>query len=136
MPDKSFETTIPFVQVQGGGWYPLVKVVFLKPNRRDLELTLLFDTGADQIVLHPEWEWAFPNLRPYKFGGIGGETDGKNTRGQVEFCGQVIDCDIGFGPKEMERRTWMAGILGRDCFKPFGFGFWETSRELYVTLKP
>jgi len=36
----------------------------------------------------------------------------------------------------MQSYTWMAGVVGRDCFKPFGFGFWESARELYVTLKP
>jgi hypothetical protein len=30
----------------------------------------------------------------------------------------------------------MQGVFGRECFKSFGFGFWEKSHELYVTVKP
>jgi hypothetical protein len=134
MPDKPFETTIPFVNVPGEGWYPLVELTFLRPSG-NLHLSLLFDTGADQILLHPYWEWAFPNLKPAKFSGIGGSVTGKRTAGQVEFLGQTINCVIGFGPKKMEQKTWMQGVFGRDCFMPFGFGFWESSHELYVTSK-
>ena len=136
MPDKSFERTVPFVEVKDVGWYPLIRVAFLKPNKQRLELSLLFDTGADLICLHPDWEWAFPNLAEFDFDGIGGNAKGKHTLGQIELFGEVIDCDIGFGPKEMQSRTWMAGVIGRECFKSFGFGFWEGARELYVTLKP
>jgi len=136
MPDRSFETTIPFVEVAGVGWYPLLQVTFLKPNRRKLYLPLLFDTGADQICLHPDWQHFFPNLRDTTFYGTGHEkaAPGKTTKGQVEFLGRIIDCEIGFA--QMQSYTWMAGVVGRDCFKPFGFGFWESARELYVTLKP
>lgn len=135
-PDKSFETTIPFVEVPGDGWYPIIWVTFVRPRAPNLQLPLLLDTGADQIFLHPDWERAFSNLKDAEFGGIGGKVRGKNTQGQVEVFGQLIDCDVGFGPKEMESRTWMAGVLGRNCFKPFGFGFWENTRELYVTARP
>lgn len=136
MPAKSFELTIPFVEVPKVGWYPILQVVFLRPNRQRLQLPLLFDTGADQICLDHAWQWAFPNLRDAEFEGIGNESarPGKVTPGQIEFLNRVIDCEIGFAA--MKPRTWMAGVIGRDCFKPFGFGFWENSRELYVTSKP
>jgi len=136
MPDKSFERSIPFVEMPGVGWYPIIQVAFLKPNKHKLTLPLLFDTGAELICLHPDWEWAFPSLTDCDFAGIGGTARGKITKGQIELFGEVIDCDIGFGPQGMQIRTWMAGVIGRECFKPFGFGFWEGARELYVTLKP
>jgi hypothetical protein len=137
MPDnKSFERNIPFIHVQGNYWCPIVKVAFLSPNPRRLELYLLFDTGADHIVLHPEWEFAFPNLKEKDYTGLSGKAKGKTVQGQIEFYGHIIGCEIGFGPKEMERRTWMAGLFGRDCFKSFGFGFWERDRQLYVTARP
>jgi hypothetical protein len=109
MPDKSFETIIPFVEVPNVGWYPIVQVVFLRPNRQRLQLPLLFDTGADQICLHPDWEWAFPNLKDTEFEGVGDENarPGKITTGQIEFLNRVIDCEIGFSA--MKPRTWMGG---------------------------
>jgi hypothetical protein len=137
MPNKSFEMTIPFSKTPEGLWEPLLQVIILKPNPNKLTVPLLFDTGSDQILLHPDWEFAFPHsLKPHRFGGISGKAQGKNTRGQIELFGQTSNCNIGFGPKEMEPRTWMAGVLGRECFRTFGFGFWERDRQIFVTLKP
>jgi hypothetical protein len=137
MLSKSFEVTIPFIHTPEGLWEPLLQVTILKPNPRKLDVPLLFDTGADQILLHPYWEFAFPHgLSPHTFVGIGGDVKGKYTRGQIQLLGRTIDCNIGFGPPEMAQKTWMAGILGRECFKSFGFGFWERARQLYVTAKP
>lgn len=134
MPAKSFETTISFVPVPGNGWQPIVQVTFLRPHGPNLTLPLLFDTGADQICLLPSWESSFSNLQDATFDGLGNGQPGKLTRGRIEFLGLVIDCDIGFA--KMTERTWMQGVFGRDCFKPFGFGFWERDRQLYVTARP
>ena len=136
MPLKSFERTIPFIQVQNDGWYPIVEVVFIKVDGQRIRLPLLFDTGATQIVLHPDWAWLFPKGDIVEFNSVGDEqpTSGTLVRGTIEFLGQVMDCTIGFAA--LPKRTWMAGLFGRECFTPFGFGFWESARELYVTLKP
>jgi len=137
MPIKSFDRTIPFVQTDEG-WQPLIQVRFLQPRTaKALTVALLFDTGADQICLHPNWMWFFTDLTDRHFKGVGGDdkgTLGKNTFGQIEFLGQTIDCNVGFA--NMEEKTWMAGVIGRECFKPFGFGFWESAHEIYVTSKP
>ena len=139
-----FEETIRFTFVSDlDDWYPIVNVTFLSPNQDLLQLPLLFDTGADQICLHPYWETFFPQhlLLKTTFDGLGVRTDqeqdqqeGKHTSGRIEFLGRIIDCDIGF--TQMPDRIWMAGVFGRECFKPFGFGFWEEARKLYVTLRP
>jgi hypothetical protein len=135
MPAKSFETTIPFVKIAGNGWEPVILVTFLRPRAPNLELALLFDTGADRIVLQPSWEDCFENLEDTTFGGLGGiDQPGKHTAGRIQLLGQIVDCDIGF--TKMTERTWMQGVFGRECFKAFGFGFWEKSHELYVTVKP
>jgi len=135
MPDKSFETTIPFVKVPGNGWQPIVEVTFLRSPEPNLTLPLLFDTGADQICLLPSWESSFSNLEDTEFDGLGGEPQpGKHAQGRIRFLGRIIDCDIGFA--KMKERTWMQGVFGRNCFRPFGFGFWEDAHELYVTLRP
>ena len=135
---KSFDRAIQFVWT-GKAWLPLIKVAIVSPNLRRLDLALLFDTGSDQLLLHPDWETFFPpaSLKPKDFTGIGGTALGKNTRGQIILFGRTITCDIGFGPKGMEAPDPpMAGIIGRECFKTFGFGFWEAAHELYVKLRP
>ena len=132
--DKSFEITIRFEQVAGGKWYPVVRAVF--PNAYNLRIPLLLDTGADSLVLHPCYESMFSDLKPQKYKGIGSEASyaGKSTKGKVVLFGRTIECEIGF--VEMEWLSWRSGLLGRECLRTFGFGFWESAREFYVTLKP
>lgn len=136
MPYKFFEHTIPFTETPDG-WFPLVPVTFIRPQRSDLTLTLLFDTGADDICLHPDNEWAFSgfNLQPQAIEGVGSEdeAEGKKTRGKVTLLGRSLECDILFAP--MRWKNWRQGVLGRSCLTAFGVGFWESARELYVTLK-
>jgi hypothetical protein len=136
MVDKSFEITVKFQQVFGGHWYPIVQTIFLRSDGTRIRLPLLFDTGADSLVLHPDYEIMFSSLQPQKYKGIGsaGTYDGKKTMGKIEIFGRVIECEIGF--VAMEFLPWRAGLLGRNCFSSFGFGFWEAARELYVNLKP
>jgi hypothetical protein len=136
MLTKTFERTIPFVQTFEGP-LPLLQVKLIDPRgRKALSVALLFDTGADQICLHPDYQLFFPNLQDRNFKGMGSNKriPGKNTRGKISLLGQIIECEIGFAP--MEKRTWMAGVIGRDCFGAFGFGFWQNAGEIYVTLKP
>jgi len=133
---KLFETTIPFTEVQTGIWYPIVEVTFVKADGQRRRLPLLFDTGATQITLHPEWAWLFPQGITEQFNSVGDETaaDGLRTQGRIEFLSRTIDCTILLAP--LPRRTWMAGLFGRECFIPFGFAFWEKTHELYVNLNP
>lgn len=133
MLDRSFETTIDFIPV-GNTWQPVVWITFIRPKAPNLSLPLLFDTGADQICLFPSWEPYFSNLEDTTFYGLGDPQPGKHTQGQIKFLGCVIDCDIGFA--KLTERTWMQGVFGRECFKPFGFGYWERDHRLYVTVKP
>jgi hypothetical protein len=132
--DKSFEITIKFEQVPGGMRYPIVRAIF--PDASNLRVPLLLDTGADCLVLHPDYESMFSNLSPQKYKGIGSdkEYEGKSTDGKVVLFGRTIQCKIGF--IKMEWLPWRSGLLGRDCLKTFGLGFWESASEFYVTLKP
>jgi hypothetical protein len=136
MPVKAeFETTIPFTEVPGEGWFPIVEVTFIKADGQRRPLLLLFDTGATEIVLRPEFDWLFPPGRRelWDTAGAGQGTPGVLTAGKVEFLGITTDCNISLLP--MRPRLW-AGLFGRECFSAFGFGFWERSRRLYVTAKP
>jgi hypothetical protein len=93
MPDKSFDIAIPFRETEDGS-YPIIDVTFIKPNTcPGLTLSLIFDTGAEDICLHQEQEWAFPDLEPQLIEGIGDEqkVNGKKTKGEIELLGRVID---------------------------------------------
>jgi hypothetical protein len=116
--DKSFEITIKFAQITGGNWYPVVRAVF--PDASNLRIPLLLDTGADSLVLHPEYESMFSGLTPQKYKGIGSEGDyeGSRTKGRVLLFGRTIECEIGF--VKMEWLSWRSGLLGRECLRGFG----------------
>jgi hypothetical protein len=53
----------------------------------------------------------------------------------LEFLGRMITCPINLTPLPPSP-LWM-GLFGRDhVFDQFGFGFWESAREIYVTMTP
>jgi hypothetical protein len=131
---RTFTEIIPFTYVQGEGWYPVVEVDLIKPQGGRQQLKLLFDTGATQIILRSDHEQFFTKVEDQIYDTGAGKTPGRIAKNQqIEFLGVTISCDIGFLP--LGPRIW-AGLLGRDCFEPFGFGFWEDKHEIYVTLKP
>lgn len=132
---KSFEHVIPFTEAQGEGWLPIVQVAFISSNGTEYELPLLFDTGATEIVLPPEFADDFPpgELANANVGGKKDAATGVVTNGIVEFMGQRMECEILL--LDLPPNPLRAGLFGRGCFKPFGFGFWESAHELYVTLK-
>jgi len=137
MPDKSFEITIPFVETEEG-WRPIVEVRFFTKDTAPITFLLEFDTGAETICLDIDsCEWAFRgfDLQPERISGVGAKRSrpGKKTKGRINFLGQEINCEILFA--KMESKTWRQGVIGRECFRIFGFGYWEASRELYATLK-
>jgi hypothetical protein len=131
MPTKGFERIIPFTEVRGVGWFPIVEVMFIKSTGQRRPLPLLFDTGATQITLHSDWSWLFPPGQLQQLNTVGSNSP---LDGRIEFLGQTIDCNILMA--SLPKRPWMAGLFGRECFTSFGFGFWERTHELYVTLTP
>jgi hypothetical protein len=133
-PTKKFEITIPFTEINGE-WYPIVEVSFRTVFNEWLKLLLIFDTGAEPIVLKPDYAHVFPSGTEELLGGIGEEKPhtALATETEVEFLGLVHKCEIVI---DKVPKPFVAGIFGRDGFKAFGFGFWESARELYVTLKP
>jgi hypothetical protein len=135
---KTFERTIPFQAVYGHGFLPLVGVKFFPRNADPFTVSLIFDTAATEITLRPEYQDWFPEGESVE-AAVGGSTkraEGIEITSTVEVLGQtlrdrkVLFLELG------EPNPLFAGLFGRDCFTPFGFGFWESARELYVTLKP
>ena len=135
---KTFERTIPFKAVYRHGFLPLVRVKFLPPNVDPFTLSLVFDTGATQITLRRDYQEWFPQGIAVEANVAGSieAGEGTETMSTVEVFGQTLQnrkilfMDLG------EPSPLFAGLFGRDCFKPFGFGFWESANEFYVTLKP
>jgi hypothetical protein len=133
---RTFERTIPFRAVYGRGFLPLVVIKFFPPNVDPFILSLILDTGATQITLHSDYSDWFPQGNPAE-ANVAGSADkakGTETRSTVEVFGQtlfdrkILFLDLG------DLNPTFAGLFGRDCFSSFGFGFWESSREIYVTL--
>lgn len=133
---RIFELTIPFTPI-GGALFPLIDVSFLTIHREWFTVPLIFDTGAEHIVLRPDYQHVFPAGRVVSLGGIGGKKghDAMETQSDVECFGRRISkCPILID--EVPASSLIGGVAGREIFKSFGFGFWENARELYVSLNP
>ena len=135
---KPFDVTIAFRRVQVDKWLPLVNVTFVPPSAKPFVLPLIFDTGASQITLRPDFASLFPAGTPAQavVGGNVSTAQGTETKCTVQVFGRTLPDRIilflDLGPAN----PLFAGLLGRDCFDTFGFGFWESARELYVSLTP
>jgi hypothetical protein len=134
---KVFGLAIPFTEIRGVS-YPLIDVSFWTIHNDWVTVPLIFDTGAQDVILKPDYEHVFPSGRPVRVGGIGqaGSHDAVEVRSNVELLGRRIDnCPVLID--EVPAPALIGGVVGREVFKPFGFGFWENAGELYVaTLKP
>lgn len=147
MPAKSFEHTIPFYSVtdpvsQQTVSIPLVSVQFIRPNGNRVTLPLIFDTGASTVTLRNDFFWLF-NVPSWTSGTPLSVNTAGNQRpvaayqysGRLEFLGKTVNCPINL--QELPPNPLWAGLFGREAvFREFGFAFWESTRELYVTLRP
>lgn len=136
MPLKSFERTILFTYF-GGRSYPIVEVIFVKPNGKRQLLPLLFDTGASCIIVRPQYHFVFPKSTSTEPVGTAGKRQASSaqvTTGRMEFLGKAMNVKVLLLP--MKSSPLWAGLFGRECFDQFGFGYWQSSGELHVTLTP
>ena len=146
MADKAFEHTIPFftVQTNGAGTirYPLVIVTLIQPGGNRIDLPLLFDTGASVTTRRhglypllgvPSWDSGIA-ITTNTAGGAD-PVQGYQYEATLEFLGKVVQCPVNL--LVLPLNPYYLGLFGRDqIFREFGFGFWERSHELYVTLNP
>jgi len=147
MPTKDFERVVRFHEYRcpdgSCSYLPLVTVTLITPTGSRIDLPLLFDTGASVTTLradiHPilglnSWDQGRPidivtaggesNVRVYQYDGF-----------KFEIFGKTIDCPIQLA--KMPGNPLFVGLLGRHAiFDQFGFGFWESAHELYVTVNP
>lgn len=144
MPAKNFERVIRFYehQIPNGElkYLPLVEVTFITQTNNRISLSLLFDTGADVTTLRADFYYIL-GLNSWDQGqrldvaGIGGSAEAYEYTATLEILGKIISCPIHL--VQMPPNPLINGLLGRDTvFNEFGFGFWENTRELFVTTSP
>jgi len=144
MPVKDFEQTIRFYEHQPPNgpliYLPLVSVVLITPLNSRISLSLMFDTGATVTSLRSD---LYPLLGLHSWDqGEPITTDTANDRitvyrysATLEIFGKLIACPIHLIP--LPQNPLYCGLLGRETiFNEFGFGFWESTHELYVTENP
>jgi hypothetical protein len=148
MPDKSFEHVIPFTQFQNQQgfpvWLPLVTVTVIHPNGQGVDLAMVFDTGASVTTLRHDLA-PLLGLAAWDVGGeaaagqsatAGGDAPALYYQypGTIQFLGRTTACPINL--MQLGPGPYM-GLFGRQqVFDQFGFGFWESAREIYVTMTP
>jgi len=144
MPAKNFERVVRFFeyQIPNGQLIslPLVEVTFITSDNSRILLSLLFDTGASVTTLRSDFYYIL-GLNSWDQGerinvaAIGGLIEAYRYAGTLEIFGKIIDCPINL--TKMHPNPLFNGLLGRDTvFNEFGFGFWENTKELYVTESP
>lgn len=144
MPAKNFEQpVIQFQTINQSGnilFYPIVEVSLIPSQGQPVRLPLLFDTGADYTTLMKDF---YPLLGLHSWNQ--GRAVGTNTAGghvtayeytaTLDVLGKNITCPIHL--MDVRFPPLFVGLLGRNTvFNQFGFGFWESTRELYVTNNP
>jgi hypothetical protein len=145
MVSKNFEQTIRFheIHVLPGNsiWLPLVEVILLTQGCKRIALSLYFDTGASVTTLRAD-QYPLLGLHSWNQGTPvakdtgGGRVTDYEYRADVEVFGKIINCPIHLS-QTLRTPPLFCGLLGRDTiFENFGFGFWESAHELYVTANP
>jgi len=139
---KSFEHLIRFYNVPGGGRLPLVTAGLVQPNGNRVALPLVFDTGASTTTLRAD---LFPLLGLNQWD-QGQRVDTLTAGGtnpvavyryqaRIELFGKIVDCPVHLA--QLPRNAPYVGLLGREAFfDEFGFGFWESTGELFATAAP
>jgi hypothetical protein len=144
MISKDFERTIRFHEIKIGGnsvWLPIVEVILLTPGASRIALPLFFDTGASVTTLRAEFHpllglTSWDQGTPVDTDTGGGRTVAYGYRAELEIFGKIINCPIHL-LQTLPYHPLFCGLLGRDTiFEQFGFGFWESTHELYITANP
>jgi hypothetical protein len=145
MVSKDFEKTIRFYEAKDPNgnsvWLPIVEVILLTQGGGGITLPLLFDTGASVTTLRADLHpllglqsWDQGELVPTGTGG--GIANAYKYIAVLEVFGKAIQCPVHL-LATLPPNPYFCGLLGRDTiFNEFGFGFWESTHELYVTANP
>ncbi len=147
MPTKEFEQMIQFLEVPQGPnqpsiWLPLVNIVLITPTNNRVSLPLLFDTGASVTTLRSDL-YPVLGLQSWNQGqSVQTSTAGGYTTAYrydqftIEAFGKTVNCPIHLC-STLPSHPCFVGLFGRETlFNEFGFGFWESSHEIYVSSNP
>ena len=145
MLSKNFEHSVKFreFEIPNGTsvWFPIVEVFFITPINSRVSLPLLFDTGANVTTLRANL-YPLLGLRSWDeglrvlVGTGGGQVVAYEYTTTMEIFGKSIRCPIQLLP-ELPENPLYSGLLGRNTvFNEFGFGFWESTLELFITEIP
>lgn len=131
---KIFDWTIPFTKLDNT-LYPLVEVNFLTTVGAWIPINLIFDSGASDIYLRPNYSKFFAPGVEEDIGTVGAKVRAPVTPDvEIQFLEKTLVCDIVI--RDFPCHSYVGGLFGRSAFSPFGFGFWENAGELYVNVKP
>lgn len=146
MVNKSFEHTIQFYQVNTGSgasiWLPLININLIQPSGKRVVLPLLFDTGASRTTLRHDLypllglqSWDSGQAEVVLTAGGANPVEAYQYQATFEFFGKIVQCPVNL--QILPQHPLYVGLFGRDqIFQEFGFGFWERTQELHVTLTP
>jgi len=146
MPDKAFEHTVRFYEIPTNTgptkWLTLISATLIRADGTRVILPLLFDTGASVTTLRhdlfpllgvPSWNSGEPQA-VVTAGGAAPVT-AYRYQATLELFGKAVRCPVHL--QILPPNPLFVGLFGRDqIFEQFGFGFWERTQELYVTLNP
>lgn len=144
MPSKDFERTVQFRKCKDHNgslaWLPLVEIILITSRNTRVTLPLLFDTGATATTLckdlHPmlglqSWDEGL-EVKAVSSNGL---TKAYRYSAELEVFGVPIKSPIHL--MDIPSTPLYCGLLGRDTvFDNFGFGFWESTHELFITTNP
>lgn len=144
MEVKKFEYRFPFIEHHKTDGtvllLPLVEVTFGIENSK-ITHRLMFDTGALKTIIWAKYFSTF-GLSSWNEGeettvyGVGGHQVGYQYNVILEILGKAETCPI-ILLDVTKPPSLYAGVLGRDTILDgFGFGFWEYSKELFITANP
>ena len=140
MQSFEFEHTIRFRRM-GGFSFPIVRVTLVTSSGSDIEIPLLFDTGASYVTLRPDF-YVYLGLSSWDEGQpvpdmkiSGGTAKAYQYPATIEFYGKRISCPVHL--MEIPSHPAFDGLLGRHTImQEFGFGFYASRERLYVTENP
>ena len=106
----------------------------------NFNIPLLFDTGASITTICADY-YQILGLNSWDEGertittGVGGEIEAYLYSFTFEISGKRITAPVQL--IQMDPHPLWGGLLGREAvFREFGFGFWESTKELYITSDP
>lgn len=146
MDNKTFEHSIRFYEIATGTgstiWLPIIAVNLVQPSGNRVQLPLLFDTGASVTTLRDDLypllgvpSWNSGLVQDVSTAGGANPVQAYRYQATLELFGKVIDCPVNL--QILPRNPFYLGLFGREqIFHEFGFGFWEKTHDLHVSVNP